>query len=70
MAKTQNPSIHDPMFEEFTIPSLYDIEDGDRDKVLLCPIRTFRKYLSWTEQYRHEISSLFVSVTKKMKLVS
>ena len=29
VAKTQNPSVHDPQFEEFTVPSLDDFVDSD-----------------------------------------
>ena len=36
VAKSQNPSIHDPRFDGFTIPSLDDIVGGDRDGLLLC----------------------------------
>ena len=38
MAKTQNPSIHNPRIEGFTIPSQDDFVDGDRDELLLCPL--------------------------------
>ena len=47
-AKTQNPLIHDPRFEQFTIPSLDDFVDSDSGELLLCPIKILRKYLSWT----------------------
>ena len=60
IAKTQNPSVPDSRFEEFTIPSLDDFVGGDRDE-LLCPICALRKYLSWTEHFRPGIESLFVS---------
>ena len=50
VAKTQNLSIHEPWFEEFTIPCLDDFMDVDRDEMLLCSIRAFRKYLSSMEQ--------------------
>ena len=39
VAKTQNSLIHDPRFEVFTILSLDNFMDGDRDEFLLCPIR-------------------------------
>ena len=39
---TQNPSIDDLRFEEFTVTSLDNFMDGDRDSLLLCPIRTLR----------------------------
>ena len=38
VAKTQNPSVPDPRFEEFTVPSLDDFVDGDWDELLLCSI--------------------------------
>ena len=41
---------------------------GDKDILLLCLIRTLKKYLAWTEQYRPDISNLYVSVTKRKKL--
>ena len=50
VAKTQNPSVLDSRFEEFSVPSLDDFVGGDRDELLLCPIRALRKYLSQMEQ--------------------
>ena len=38
MAKTWNPSIHDPRFEEFPIPYLDNFVDGHRDELLLHSI--------------------------------
>ena len=70
IAETQNPSIHDSRFEEFTIPSLYDFMGGDRDELLLFPNRALRKYISRTEQYCPGISNLFASTTKRKKQVS
>ena len=51
VAKTQNLSVHDTRFDEFTIPSLDDFVVGDWDELLLCPIRA-RKYLARPEQDR------------------
>ena len=31
VAKTQNPSVPDPCFDEFTIPSVDDFVDGNKD---------------------------------------
>ena len=39
VAKTQNPSMPDSHFKEFSIPSLDDFVGDDRDELLLCPIR-------------------------------
>ena len=39
MAKTWNPSVHDPRFEEFPIPYLDHFVDGHRDEFLLRSIR-------------------------------
>ena len=44
LAETQKPSIHNLKFEEFTICSLDDFVGGDKDELLLCVIRTLRKY--------------------------
>ena len=33
LAKTQNPLIHDPRFEELTIPFLDDFVNGDGDEL-------------------------------------
>ena len=49
VAETQNTSIHDPRIEKCRTPSLDDFVDGDRDELLLYPIRSLRKYLSWAE---------------------
>ena len=69
VAKTQNPSVHDPRFDEFTVLSLDNFVDGDRDELLLCPIRALRKYLSWTEQYHPGIEGLFISTGMRKKWV-
>ena len=61
MAKTQNPSAPDSFFEEFPIPSLDDFVGGDQDELLLCSIRSLRKYLSQTEQFRPGFEGLFIS---------
>ena len=52
------------------IPSPDDFMDRDRDKLLLCPTRALRKHLPLAEQYRPEVSNLFVSTTKRKKRVS
>ena len=44
VAKTQNPSVCETHFEEFTVPSLADLVDDDRDEMLLCPMRALKKY--------------------------
>ena len=49
MTKTQNPSIHDPRFEEFMISSLDDFVDSERDKLLLCPSKLSGN-ISWDFQ--------------------
>ena len=38
IAKTQNPSVTDPHFNEFTVLFLDDVVDGGKDELLLCPI--------------------------------
>ena len=48
IAKTKSPSVHDPRFEGFTVPSMNDFVDSDRDEALLCPIRALRKNLART----------------------
>ena len=70
VAVTHNHAIHDPRFEEFTIPSLDDFLGDDRDELLQCPIGALRKYLSWMEHYCSEISILFVSTVERKKQVS
>ena len=53
VAKTQNPFIHDPIFEEFTVPSLMDFMDEMRDnfKMLNEKVDTLeRKYNTMTEE--------------------
>ena len=65
VAKTQNPSVLDPRFKEFTIPSSLDFLNGYIDEMLFCPIITLRKSLSSTEQCRPACANLFVSATKK-----
>ena len=70
MAKTQSPLVHNPRFEEFTVPSSMNFVDGDRDEMLLCPKRVLKKYLGGMEQYCPACANLFISVTKKKKWVS
>ena len=57
-------------FEEFLIPFIDDFVDGDRDELLLCPIRALHKYLSRTEQYCSGIEGLFASTGRHKKQVS
>ena len=70
VAKTQNPSVPDSHFEEFSVPVLDDFVGDDRDGLLLCPSRALRKYLSRTEQYRPGIEYLFISMGGRKKRVS
>ena len=70
MAKTQNPSIPDSCFEEFSVTSLDDFIGGVGDQLLLCPIRPLCKYLTWTEQYHPGIEGLFVLTGRHKKWVS
>ena len=60
VAKTQNPLVPDPHFDEITIPSLDDFVGGDRDELLHYLIRALRKYLSRTKHYRPDIEGLFI----------
>ena len=75
VAKTQNPSVYDSCFKEFTVPSLVDFVDGDRNEMLCCLIRSIlskdiKRYLSRMEQFRPECSALFFLITKRKKRVS
>ena len=70
MAKTQIPSVYDSLFEEFTVPSFAEFVDGDRDGMLLYPIRIIMRYQSRTKQFMPECSRLFVSKTTRKKQVS
>ena len=63
MAEIQNFLLLNPRFEEFTVFSLSDFVDGDRDKMLLSPVRALRRYLGRTEQFCHASTDLFTSVT-------
>ena len=66
--KTQNPSIHDPRFTEFTIPSLDDCMDGDRVELLLCPIEISGS--TCRVQSNAVLRYLLFSATKRRKQVS
>ena len=70
MAKTQNPSVPDSRFEEFSVPSLDDFVGDDRDELLLCFICALLKYLSRMEQYHPGIEGLFVSTGRRKRRVS
>ena len=37
--KMENPSVFDSHFQELTILAVKDFVDGDRDEMLLCPVR-------------------------------
>ena len=54
-----------PHFEEFALPLLVDLVDGNRVKMLLCPIRAVRRYLSRIEDFSSECSNLFVLMTNR-----
>ena len=67
------PTIHLFMtlgLRRFTIPSLDDFVDGDRDELLLCPISALRKSVSRTEQDRPGIEGFFISMGMRKKQVS
>ena len=68
MAKTQNPFVPDPRFDEFNVPSLDDFVDGNRDELLLYPIRALGKYIARTEQYYPGIECQFVSTLQRKKM--
>ncbi|XP_068201627.1 uncharacterized protein [Palaemon carinicauda] len=68
VAKTQNPAIADPRFEEFSIPAIP--RSDNLSDLLLCPVRTIRKYLSRTAKLRPVVKSLFVSTGLVKKAVS
>ena len=70
VAQTQNPSIPDSRFKEFSITSLHDFVEDDQDELLLCLIRALRKCLSWTEQFHPWIEGLFVSTGHVKKRVT
>ena len=67
MAKTQDPSVHDPRFEGFTIPVLpHGLDPYAR---LLCPVRALQWYLERTAEHRPDLARLFLS-TGEYKEVS
>ena len=69
VAKTQNRSVPYPHFDEFTISSLDDFVDGNKDELLPCPIRALQKCLSQTEQYHPSIEGLYISAGVEKKRV-
>ena len=74
VAKTQNTSVPDPHFEEFTVLSLDEFGGGgvnrDKDELLLCPMKALQKYLSRTEQCSPDVEGLFDSTGMQKKRVS
>ena len=70
VAKTQNPSVYDPRFEEFEVPSLRDFTGDDPDEMLLCPVRAVRQYLKRTRQLRPACNRLFIATGRNKKEVS
>ena len=65
LGKTQNLFVYDLRFEEFTLPYLADFMDKERGEMLLCPVRSLKRYLRKIEQLRHEHSAVLVSATKE-----
>lgn len=55
VAMTQNLSVSDDRFEEFSMPSLLDFVNGDQEELLLCPVIAVKRYL------RSIVDGLFVS---------
>ena len=70
VAKNQDPSVFDPKFESFSIPSLRDFSGGEQDEMLLCPVRAVRQYLRRTRSFRPEFPRLFLSTGLRRKMVS
>ena len=70
VAKTQRPE--DSSFAgTFSIPSLSDFVGGDRDEMLLCPVRCLREYIRRMEPLRPRSSSrLFLTTGRTKKEVS
>ena len=56
--QTQNPSVPDLCFEEFTISSLKDFINKDRGELLLFPVRVLKYYLSEIEQYHPSVITI------------
>ena len=48
VATTYNPTLQDMHFNEFMIPSVKDLMDGNED-MLLCPTTVIKSYLPRTE---------------------
>ena len=69
VAKTHDPSVFDPKFESFTVPSLRDFTDGDRDEMLLCPVCATREYMRRTRGFRPQLPRLFLSTGRVRKMV-
>ena len=53
-----------------SLPQLADFVDRERDGMELCSFRAPKKNLGGSELYRLACSNLFISTTKKKKLVS
>ena len=70
MAKTQNPSVSDFHFKEFSVLSPNDFVGGVQDKLLLYLIRALRKSLSQMEQYHPGFEGFFVLTGRRKKRVS
>ena len=48
---------------EVTIKSLHEISQGDKDEMLLCPVRMLRSYDEVTATTRGDGSALFLPIT-------
>ena len=66
VAKTQNPLFLVLVF----CMTLKDFVDGDRGKMVFCPVRALKKYLSRIEQYYPNCSNLSMSTGNRKKKIN
>ncbi|XP_068248828.1 uncharacterized protein [Palaemon carinicauda] len=69
IAKTQNPGVSDPRFDSFKVTSLRSVTN-DPDHLLLCPVRSLRRYLKRTAAARPHVQALFVSTGRTKRRVT
>ena len=65
MAKMLNPAVQDMGLDIFSVPSLENLVDGDREEMVLCPVRAVKRYLSRTEPNLPACSSFLISLGRK-----
>ena len=70
VAKTQNPSVFDPLYEEFTVSSLDDFWEGTEETCCSASSKQSRNACWGWNSVNPDCGNLFVSTIERKKWVS